>query len=67
MALNSTTLAALIAAKVNAVEESYKNGTKDPEDALQAIAEAIIEHITADAEVKVAGGGSYSGGVFKVE
>lgn len=65
MAMNANTLASLIASKVNAVEDSYKNGTKDPEDALAAIAEAIIEHITTAAEVRITSGSST--GVYGVE
>lgn len=65
MAMNATVLAALIQSKVAAVEDSYKNGSKNPNDALNAIAEAIIEHIQADAEVTVTGGSS--AGVYKVE
>lgn len=65
MPMNASALASLIASKVNAVEDSYKNGAKDPEDALTALAEAIIEHLQDNAIVKVTGGSS--AGVYKLE
>lgn len=64
MSLNAGTLANLIKSKVDAVADGYKDGTKDNTDALKAIAEALVEHITSDAEVKVTKGDS--AGTYKV-
>lgn len=58
MALSASALASLIESKVNAVAESYRNGEKSNADALEAIAEAVVEHITSDAEVIIASGSS---------
>lgn len=58
MALNAATLAGLIQTKVDAIADSYRNGEKDNNDALEAIAEAIIEHITSDGQVIIASGSS---------
>ena len=64
MALNATTLKGLMKSKVDAITRDAGSITND--DALQALADAIIEHITSDAEVVVVGGGSYGGGTFPV-
>lgn len=64
MALNATTLKTLMKSKVDAITRDAGSITND--DALQALADAIIEHITSDAEVVVVGGGSYGGGTFPV-
>ncbi len=58
MALNAATLAGLIQTKVDALADSYRNGEKDNNDALEAIAEAIIEHITSDGQVIITSGSS---------
>ena len=58
MALNAAGLASEMKSKMDAVANSYKDGTKDNNDTLKALAEAIIEHIEANAEVVVAGGSS---------
>lgn len=65
MALNATTLAALVAQKVKAVEAGYQNGQKDPDDALKALCEAIVEHITSESEVIISSGSS--AGNYKVK
>ena len=64
MALNATTLKGLMKSKVDAITRDAGSITND--DALQALADAIIEHITSDAEVVVVGGGSYGGVTFPV-
>lgn len=65
MALNAETLANLIKVNINAIEDSFKNGEKSADEAYLAIAQALITHITTDAEVNVTGGSS--AGVYKVE
>lgn len=49
MAMNSSTLAGAMKTKLLAAGFSY--GDDQVDDALQAIAEAVVEHITANAEV----------------
>lgn len=65
MALNANTMASLVINKIAQVEASYKNGEKDPDDALIAFCEAIIEHITSNSEVVIPSGDS--AGVYKVQ
>lgn len=45
MPMDSTVLAASMKQKMDAVADSYKDGSKGNEDTLNALAEAIIEHI----------------------
>lgn len=58
MALNAAALAGEMKIKMDAVADSYKDGAKDNSTILNALAEAIVEHITANAEVIVSGGSS---------
>ena len=56
--MNAQALAADMKSKMDAVADSYKDGTKGNADTLQALAEAIVEHIEANAQVVVTGGSS---------
>lgn len=56
MALSASALKALIKSKVDAVD--VDNGEKANDEVLQAIADAIVEHITSDATVIVTSGSS---------
>ncbi len=56
MALDATTLKTLMKSKVDAITKDAGSITND--DALQALADAIIEHITSNAQVIVSGGSS---------
>jgi hypothetical protein len=58
MAMDAATLASSMKSKMDAVAASYKNGEKDNFDALETLAEAIIEHIQTNAQVIIAGGSS---------
>lgn len=62
MALNATTLKNLMKSAVDAIIED--NGAITNDQALQALATAIVNHIKADAEVLVTGGSS--AGSYKV-
>lgn len=62
MALSASALKALIKSKVDAVD--VDNGEKANDEVLQAIADAIVEHITSDAAVIVTSGSS--AGSYKV-
>jgi len=64
MALDPTVLAGLIKTNMAAIEASYKNGEKPADNSYEAFAEAIILHITTNAEVIVSGGSS--AGTYKV-
>lgn len=62
MALNASTLKGLIKSKVDAVD--FENGEISNDAVLLALAEAIVDHIKADAAVVIAGGSS--AGSYKV-
>lgn len=62
MALSAATLKSLMKTKVDDITRDAGSITND--DALQALADAIIEHIKADAQVVVTGGSS--SGTYKV-
>jgi len=62
MALNASTLKGLIKSKVDAINDD--NGGISNDAVLQALADAIVEHIKADAAVVIAGGSS--AGSYKV-
>jgi len=63
MALNASTLKGLIKSKVDAINDD--NGGISNDAVLQALADAIVEHIKADAAVVIAGGSS--AGSYKVK
>lgn len=65
MALNANTLKSEIKSAVDAVADSYKNGEKSNDDILQAWCEAIITHITTNAEVIITSGSS--AGTYQVK
>lgn len=62
MALNANTLKGLIKSKVDAINDD--NGGISNDAVLQALADAIVEHIKASADVIVTGGSS--AGTYKV-
>jgi len=62
MALNASTLKGLIKSKVDAINDD--NGGISNDAVLQALADAIVEHIKPDAAVVIAGGSS--AGSYKV-
>ena len=64
MALTSQGLASSIKSKMDAIQDNYKQGEKSPDDAYQALAEAIVTYITANADVVVTSGSS--AGTYKV-
>lgn len=49
---------------MDAIQDNYKQGEKSPDDAYQALAEAIVTYITANADVVVTSGSS--AGTYKV-
>lgn len=65
MSMSAESLKNRMKSKMDAVADSYRNGTKDNGDAILALAEAIIEEIQSNAEVTVTGGSS--AGVYGVE
>lgn len=62
MALNASALKALMKAKVDSV--NFENGEIDNDAVLQALAEAIVDHITSSGQVAVTGGSS--SGVYPI-
>ena len=56
MALNANSLAAIISANMKNIEDAYKNGDKEPNDAHLALAQAIVDHITSSAVVNTSDG-----------
>ena len=54
MALNGNTLKGLIKAAVDSID--VENGEITNDDVLQAFADAIVQHITTDGKVIIAGG-----------
>lgn len=58
MPMSAASLTSRMKSKMDAIADSYKSGEKDNSDAIQALAEAIIEEITSNAQVVVTGGSS---------
>lgn len=56
MALSSSTLASLIKSKVDTID--FENGEIDNYFVIQKLAEAIVEHIQAEAKANVTSGSS---------
>lgn len=56
MALSASTLANLIKQQVDAID--FESGEITNDQVTQAVAQAIVEHITSDAEVVISGGSS---------
>lgn len=56
MALSASTLASLIKSKVDTID--FDSGAIDNDLVIQKIAEAIVEHIQADAKANVTSGSS---------
>lgn len=56
MALNASTLADLIKVGVDAID--VENGEVPNDQVLAAVAQAIVDHITSDAEVIIGSGSS---------
>lgn len=64
MALNSSALKGLIVSKLNAAGITTSGEHAKAQLMAEAIAEAVVEHVTANAQVIVAGGSS--AGTYKV-
>ena len=62
MALNASTLKSLMKSKIDSIDIS--SGEEANDQVLQALAEAIIEHITLSGQVVVASGSS--AGVYPI-
>lgn len=62
MALNASTLKSLMKSSIDSI--NVENGEVTNDQVLQALADAIINHITSDAQVLVTGGSS--SGTYKV-
>lgn len=56
MALNANVLAQLISSNMQAIQESYQNGDKDPSEAHLVLAQAIVDHIKEAAIVSTSDG-----------
>lgn len=56
MPLNSSSLKSLMKSKVDSID--IENGEIDNDQVLQALADAIVEHITSNGQVVVSGGSS---------
>ena len=68
MALSDSALKAEIISQMQAQGFDPTNPATggEAEKYIEAIATAVVNHITSAAEVPVAGGGSYGGGIFPV-
>lgn len=62
MALNATTLKSLMKSKIASV--NFEDGDKNNDDLLQALAEAIVDHIQTSGQVAVTSGSS--SGVYPI-
>ena len=58
MPMNAVLLASEMKDAMDAVANSYKDGTKDNQDMLTALANSIVTHIQTNAQVIVASGSS---------
>lgn len=56
MALSASTLASLIKSKVDTID--FENGPIDNDAVIQKFAEALVEHIQAEAKANVTSGSS---------
>lgn len=65
MAMSATSLKNRMKANMDAIYNDYLNGEKSNDDAMVALAQAIIDEITINSEVKITSGSS--AGVYKVE
>ncbi len=65
MAMSAASLKNRMKANMDAIYNDYLNGEKSNDDAMVALAQAIIDEITINSEVKITSGSS--AGVYKVE